>query len=824
MAFLPLPTVKMKRLLVIALFLFAGKIALAQIADTTLWMPNGTVNALLLRDSLLYVGGDFDQVSPVVGHFVAVDSSSAIVLTPFPFVKGKINCMVRDSKGYVYVGGNFSKVGNYNCENLFRLTPQGNFDPNFIYIPNGEVFVLSIYDDTLYLGGNFSSIGGFGRGRGAAISLTMNYMTMVYSDSLLPFDPNSDGPIYAICPDTLSHQLIVGGDFLHIGGGLIANLCKLFLSTGQYVPSGNSVWTAVPQVFGPVRSIAVHRNKIYVAGDFDSFASTIRKGIGVLSPNGHLLTLDVPSGNTYDAGLNGHVRDIKFVGNKLFIGGNFSVADGHIRNNLACLDTFLNVLPWNPSADGQVYNLAPWDTTSICVGGAFHMVGADTCYYAALVELDSLGTVHHWNPKFDGAVYATLPASTGGKVWAGGDFIGAGGILCNNLVAINTNTKAPNNWRPKINYPVSTLFADSFNLFLAGDFTQINSLPRIGIASFNLSNGNLNSFNPGVNGAIRTMASSNSQLLIGGNFTNVGGQLRDNIACVDINSGTTTAWNPGCAGTVNKIIIDGDHVYVGGFFSQTGGQFRDNLARLSLATGIADWTWACNTDNGIYDMDLYNGALLIGGWFQNVSGQARTYAASVDTISGSLLPFNPFFSNYIREFERYNQDLFISGVFSTVSGNILRPNLCDYDFTNAAFDSWTPVPNSFPYTMQASQNWLYIGGSFQSVGYQYHPNLDRISINWVTGISENNLPQISGIKIFPNPTNEIVYVSLENGWRKSKTIQVMDINGQIVMEENVSSFQNIFYSLNLSELSSGIYVVRVLDNDGNESSARVVKN
>jgi hypothetical protein len=821
MASPPLPTVKMKRLVAFALFIIAGNSVFSQSTDTSLWMPNGNVNAILLRDSLLYVGGDFDQFSPVVGKFVALDSAGAQVMQPFPFVRGKVNCMVKDSLGYIYVGGNFSQVGNYFCHNLFRLTPQGNFDPDFLYEPDNEVFTLTFYEHQLLVGGNFTSIGGFLRGRGASISLLYNSLTNIYADTLLPFDANSDGPIYAIYPDSLSQQLVVGGDFLHIGGGLIAYICKLNLTTGNYIPSGNSFWTAIPQVFGPVRSLAIHNGKIYVAGDFDSFATTIRKGIGVIQlSSGHV---DTTGSNHYNAGLNGHVRDMNFIGGKIYIGGNFTLAGGIIRENLACLDYNLNVLSWNPSADGQVYNLERWGSNVLCVGGDFHKVGTDTCYYASLVNLDSAGTVNQWNPKFDGPVYAMMPATNGGKVWAGGDFTGAGGILCKNLVAVNTITKAPNNWRPKVNGPVVTLYADSANLFVYGNFSQINSTTRNQLASFTIATGIMNSFNPGVTGLVRTMASTHSQLLLGGNFTVVGGQSRQNIASVDKNTGVTSIWNPGCSGTVNKIIIDNDKVYVAGFFSQTGGQFRDNLARVSLSTGIADWNWSCNTDNGIYDMDLYNGELVIGGWFQNVAGQPRSYCAKVDTASGNVSSFNPFFSDYIRGFERYNQDLFISGLFLTVSGNAQRPSLCDFDLNNGNFDTWTPVPDVFPVTMQASQNWLYIGGSFHNESYYFHPRLAMLSINWVTGIPVQHISATRELKVFPDPVSDFLNIFIPEEWKGPKLIQVIDVNGKVVKKDNIGEPGGNYFPCDVSGLTSGIYLIRMSDENGKEVSCRIIK-
>src|SRR4051812_36917265 len=128
MASPPLPTVKMRRLLVVLTIFLIGECLHAQVADPLLWAPNGPVNAVLLKDSLLYVGGDFTQVSPVTGHFTLLDSSTAAVVPGYPLIGGRVDCMAKDSLGRVYVGGLFDKVGSHLCNNLFRLTPQGTFD------------------------------------------------------------------------------------------------------------------------------------------------------------------------------------------------------------------------------------------------------------------------------------------------------------------------------------------------------------------------------------------------------------------------------------------------------------------------------------------------------------------------------------------------------------------------------------------------------------------------------------------------------------------------------------------------------------------------
>ncbi len=805
----------MKKFIVFVVLIFVVKNASAQFCDTTLWIPNGPVNSILLRDSLLYVGGTFSQVSPDVGHFVAVDSSTGSVVPPFPLVNGKIDCMTKDSVGRIYVGGLFSTVGQFACSNLFRLTPQGFFDPTFLPNPDGEVFSITFCFNTLFIGGDFSTIDGYARQRGAAFGKTVADSLLPFNaDSLLPFDARSNGPIYSMYPDTMGHFIIVGGDFSSIGGSAVYpfnfNIAKLYLSSGDFV-GVNVPWTATPRIDGPVRSIRMVGTRIYIGGDFTSFGTLQRKGFASLDLNTGNVTLQ-------NAGLDGTVRDIETIGTQIYFGGNFSVVAGHTRHNLACIDTSLNVLPWNPSASGPVYDLSLWDSTAFCVGGNFNKLGNDSCYFAGII--DTSGFVHPIDPLFDAPVYAVMPATAGLKFWACGDFNGAAGVFRQNFATININTRRPNNWAPNFNNAVTTLYADSTQLFVAGNFSAAANQGRVGIASFDFAANSLTAFNPGVNGLVRTMTSENSKLYIGGNFSTVGNQTRNNIACIDIPTSQPTVWNPNCAGTVNKLILDGNHLYVGGFFTQVGGQFRQNLARVSTSTGLSDFGWSSDTDDGIYDMDFYNGQLYIGGWFQNVAGQPRTYFACVDSTSGSLLAFNPNLDNYIRTFVRWNGDFFLSGSFSVVNGNNIRPHLCNYDLGSSQFSSWSPSPNVFATTLQPSQNWLYIGGSFSSVAYHYHPNLAMISVNYVTGITEND-SQKPELLVWPNPANDFVFVSV--GENKMKTVEVMDVTGKILSEEKINATDGIF-KIDFSNFVSGIYLIRVVDENGNARSEKVIKN
>jgi hypothetical protein len=785
----------MKRVL-LALFslLLAGNIIRAQSIDTSLWVTNGPINALLVRDSLLFMGGDYSQVSPCTGHFVALDSVTAEYDLPFPKVDGRVNCIEQDSFGRIYVGGRFDRVGNTPISNLFRMNQQGQIDMNWNPNPNGEITCLQMVGYVLFVGGNFTVIAGEIRGCGAAIDNT---------GDALPFDPLANGPIYVIEPDTSGTILTIGGAFTTSGGSPIPYLEKVFAASGFYVPYGNTFWAAQPGVNAPVRTIRELNGKLYIGGDFTSFGSFTRKGLAILNSNSGLL-------QPQDASINGTVNDMELIDGKIYFGGNFGIVDGQFRTNLACVDTNFNVLAWNPEADKRVYTLTPsTDSTYLYIGGAFTRITGDTMYHACAIDTAMAGLVHDWQPMPDGNVYAILPGINA-RVFIGGDLAGVNGVIRKNLCAINLNTKIPSAWSPDINDRITSLYATNTDLFIGGDFTLCDAQFRTHIASYALSSYTLNVFNPGVNGLVRVMTSDQNLLYIGGNFTQAANQSRDNIACIDMTNSQATIWNPGCAGTVNDLIIDGDHLYVAGFYSQAGGLPRQNISRISRSTAIADWLWEADADNGIYDIDLYNGVLYAGGWFENIGGQAHPYFAALDTSDGNVLSFNPPADNYVRYFARWNDDLFISGAFQLVNQSSYYPHLVNYDLGDGLYDFWAPAPDNIPVCLAATQDWLFTGGDFQYITGKFQPNLAMVHTSFVTGQNENtNTPSV--ISIFPNPAGEVLYVNAFSRKQEVTGYCITDLSGRIIKEEKVNQS---YFSIDLSGFSSGMYLITITDASG----------
>ena len=87
-----------------------------------------------------------------------------------------------------------------------------------------------------------------------------------------------------------------------------------------------------------------------------------------------------------------------------------------------------------------------------------------------------------------------------------------------------------------------------------------------------------------------------------------------------------------------------------------------------------------------------------------------------------------------------------------------------------------------------------------------------VDSSWFDGVEENN----HNYNIYPNPTNDNITVCGNN----ISMVEIYNICGQKVMSVEANS-SNV--NVNLSEFSTGVYMVKVVDNNGNATVNKVVK-
>jgi hypothetical protein len=83
--------------------------------------------------------------------------------------------------------------------------------------------------------------------------------------------------------------------------------------------------------------------------------------------------------------------------------------------------------------------------------------------------------------------------------------------------------------------------------------------------------------------------------------------------------------------------------------------------------------------------------------------------------------------------------------------------------------------------------------------------------------SSLNTEQLSAIQfgIYPNPAQETVVVSIENG--ELKQVQLINPQGKVVLNSSTKT-------IDIRELPSGMYIMNIQLSDGNQMTARLMKN
>lgn len=76
----------------------------------------------------------------------------------------------------------------------------------------------------------------------------------------------------------------------------------------------------------------------------------------------------------------------------------------------------------------------------------------------------------------------------------------------------------------------------------------------------------------------------------------------------------------------------------------------------------------------------------------------------------------------------------------------------------------------------------------------------------------------SKLKIFPNPSEDLIFIELENETRIYKK-ELFDITGKLVFVDTTESNK-----LNISRLKKGIYLIKIHDFKGNFSTKKIIKN
>lgn len=205
------------------------------------------------------------------------------------------------------------------------------------------------------------------------------------------------------------------------------------------------------QVDGVVWSQAVVGNTVYVGGKFTT-ARPAGSAAGVnTTPRNNLLAYDIRTGaliTSFAPNLNGQVLGVTASpdGSRLYVAGEFTVADGAARYRIAAYDTATGklVTSFAPTLDFRARTVVATGNT-VYVGGAFNSAnGQKRPRLAAFAA--SNGALLSWAPTADAQVSAMVMAPDQSKLIVGGQFASLSGTQALGLGAIDPVSGATVPW------------------------------------------------------------------------------------------------------------------------------------------------------------------------------------------------------------------------------------------------------------------------------------------------------------------------------------------------------------------------------------------
>jgi len=355
-----------------------------------------------------------------------------------------------------------------------------------------------------------------------------------------PSVPDADDPgnVYAIVQS--GGKVYVGGNFTTIGGVARNYLAAFDATTGAI----DLAWN--PDMNDEVRALAFFGGKVYAGGYFTSVnaGATSRNYLAAFNEadGSNTGTADA----VWDPDVNGSVHALAIFGGKVYAGGGFGTVNAGTvaRERLAAFETADGMATgvvdpaWNPRPNNAVYVLAI-SGSKVYVGGAFDRVQVTRNRLAALNLADGVDTGAPdaaWNPDVNNHVHAL--AVSGGKVYAAGDFttVNGGATARNHLAAFNeadgvdTGT-ADAAWDPDIDNMVLSLAVSGGKVYIGGSFTTVNggATARSSLAAFNPADGIDTGIVdstwdplPGMGKTVWASETSGTGVLVGGFFSAAG--------------------------------------------------------------------------------------------------------------------------------------------------------------------------------------------------------------------------------------------------------------------------------------------------------------
>ncbi len=325
---------------------------------------------------------------------------------------------------------------------------------------------------------------------------------------------------------------------------------------------------------------------------------------------------------------------------------------------------------------------------------------------------------------FDLGQIQAVAVQPDGKVLAGGQgrFTNFNGTPIKYLCRINADGSLDTAFQANLGASVSSaggaadindiLVLTNGQILIAGDFTTVNGVSRVGVARLN-SDGTLDTgFLPGGGGVggsplrygYDLSLQPDGKILLGGGFTSYLGTLRPSVARLNTDGTLDTSFNPAFSSgfAVNSVAAQSDgKIYVGGTFTNWAGVKTPGIVRLN-SDGSLDGSFLPTHTSPFPQVQallpdgsggVYIGGFIEGGTTNNVSYNSRYFARL--TSSGAIdtsYPAGGAPNGWVADIVPWPEGgILVSGRFNGVGGQP-RGELAYIDASGNVDPTFAPPP------------------------------------------------------------------------------------------------------------------------------------
>lgn len=633
-------------------------------------------------------------------------------------------------------------------------------DPNLLGA-NGAVFSMARSGNTLYIAGNFRSVG---ENSGGWVGLDGRT-----GEALRPY-PKVAGYVNVMVPDG-SGGWYIGGEFTGVGG--VPRACLAQIRADGSLTDWNPRVTGSPGFITPpsVFTLVVSGARVFVGGDFREINGQPHIGFGCVDAHtGAVLDWNLDVDWYRDPAYpSGSVSTLAVHDSLVFVGGNFFTIGGQSRSYLAAVNAVTGaVSPWRADSYRMVYALLVRDDTlfvagefagtGAIAGGTRNLIAAIDIHTAQLLPFDARPRwVDPVNPYAPYAQIASM-ALAGDTLYVAGNFIEIGGQPRASIAALNATTGDALAWTPPSVGPRYDLFPPprcgslvvaGGAVYVGGEFGTLDGQSHQSAAALSRESGELLEWNPKPDYTSGPLAAQDGKVYLGGPFSLVGEwRHRAGLAAIDLTTGALKPWNPNPNGTnCSAVVVNGGRVFVTGDFTVIGGNPtpRRYIAALDTLNGeVVDWD--PGTNEVAEEMVLQDDNLFLGGWFTQVGGQPRNYLAAISASSGEVLPWDPNAGGTVLGMALSGNTLYVGGMFSTMGG-LPRKCIAAVSAIDGSVMPWNPTMDNIVEALLVSGDRIYVGGGFEHVGGQ--PSRMIAALDLETGSALPWHPTVLAWDIYP---------------------------------------------------------------------------